>query len=162
MKNRMELSIGNPAPGFTLQNQNGGLHSLSDYLGKWVLLYFYPKDFTSGCTTQACGIRDNWQKIQLTGLAILGISGDSVDQHRKFIAEHKLPFDLLSDESKNMIASYGALVEKEVSGKIETGISRDSFIIDPAGKIAKIYRKVSPSEYINIILKDFGELKTDL
>ena len=158
----MKLSIGSPAPGFTLKDQNDEPQSLSDYLGKWMLIYFYPKDFTPGCTTQACGIRDNWQRIQLAGLTILGISGDSVEQHRKFITKHELPFDLLSDESKNVIKSYGALVEKVISGKKETGSSRDSFIINPLGKIVKIYRKVSSSEHISIILKDFEELQTDL
>ena len=157
----MKLSIGSPAPGFTLKDQNDESQSLSDYLGKWVLIYFYPKDFTPGCTAQACGIRDNWQKIQQAGLNIIGISGDSVEQHRKFIAEHELPFDLLADESKNVIKSYGALVEKVVFGKKGIGISRDSILINPLGNIVKIYRKVSSSEHIDIILKDFEELQTD-
>ena len=157
----MKLSIGNPAPNFTLKNQNDAPQSLSDYSGKWVLIYFYPKDFTPGCTTQACGIRDNWQSVQQAGITIFGISADSVEQHLKFKAEYELPFDLLSDESKNVINAYGALVEKVVFGKKGIGISRDSFLIDPLGKIAKIYRKVSSSEHINIILKDFEELQSD-
>lgn len=155
----MKLTVGDLAPKFTLKDQDGKTHSLSDYLGKWLLLYFYPRDFTPGCTTQACGIRDNWQQVQSAGLVVVGMSGDSVEKHKRFATKHQLPFSLLSDESKKAIKSYGSLVEKTVFGKKVTGISRDSFLIDPSGKIVKIYRRVSSSKHLDIVLKDFIEQK---
>jgi len=155
----MKLIAGDLAPKFILKDQNNKTHSLSEYLGQWLLIYFYPKDFTPGCTTQACGIRDNWESVQSAGLTIVGISGDSVEKHFKFVAKHDLPFSLLSDESKEVIKSYGSSVEKLVFGKKVIGISRDSFLIDPSGKITKIYRKVKSAKHLDMILKDFSELK---
>jgi len=155
----MKLKVDDLSPKFTLKDQNNKTHSLSDYLGQWLLIYFYPKDFTPGCTTQACRIRDNWESVQSAGLTIVGISGDSVEKHFKFVAKHDLPFNLLSDESKEIIKSYGSLVEKLVFGKKVIGISRDSFLINPSGKIVKIYRKVKSAKHLDMILKDFSELR---
>ncbi len=148
------LNINDSAPLFTLPDQNGINHSLQDYLGKWVLLYFYPKDNTPGCTKQACGIRDNWQELQDTGLVILGVSADSVTSHSKFVKKHHLPFPLLADEKRQVIQQYGSLKKKSILSKTFFGISRDSFLIDPKGKIVKIYRKVKPTEHVSMILKD--------
>lgn len=146
----MKLTVGDSAPNFTLKNQSNKSHSLSDYSGQWLLLYFYPKDFTPGCTTQACGIRDGWEQVQSAGLIVVGISKDSAEKHQQFVTKHQLPFDLLSDESGEVIESYGSL--KAI------GISRDSFLIDPTGKIAKIYRRVKPAQHLDMILKDFSKL----
>lgn len=145
----MKLTVGDSAPDFTLKDQNDKAHSLADYSGKWLLLYFYPKDFTPGCTTQACGIRDGWQQVQSAGLTIVGVSKDSVDKHHQFATKYQLPFQLLSDESGKVIKAYGSLKA--------TGVSRDSFLIDPDGKIAKIYRKVNPAQHLELVLEDFKQ-----
>jgi len=153
------LTIGDIAPNYTLPDQNGALHTLSNYKGKWILIYFYPKDDTPGCTTQACGIRDTWSELQDVGLVTFGISKDSVESHKKFATKHYLPFTLLSDEEKNVLDEYGVWIEKSMFGKKYMGIQRSSFLIDTYGNIAKVYPKASPKNHIDLILKDLKELQ---
>lgn len=154
----MAIKVGQKAPDFTLPDQNGDKHKLSDYQGQWVLLYFYPKDDTSGCTAEACALRDNFPKFK-KGAAILGVSIDSVASHKKFEAKYKLPFTLLADEEKKVVNKYGVWAEKSMYGRKYMGTLRNSYLIDPQGKIAKIYEKVKPAEHAEQVLADLKELK---
>lgn len=142
------------APLFVLPDQDGTLHQLSDYQGKWVLLYFYPKDDTPGCTTQACGLRDAWQDFQDRDVVVFGISKDSISSHKKFAQKYHLPFRLLADTDGRVAQEYGVLREKKMFGKAFTGIARTSFLIDPNGIIAHIYPKVRPASHAQTILSD--------
>lgn len=148
------LKISSKAPDFKLPDQTGKIHQLSDYKGKWLLLYFYPKDNTPGCTVEACSLRDNWADFGKLNAAVLGISADSVTSHKRFADKFNLSFPILADETKGMIKSYGVLAEKSMFGKKFLGIVRSSFLIDPEGKIAKIYEKVKPAEHASEVLKD--------
>lgn len=136
------IEIGKPAPAFSLQNQDGKTISLSDFKGKKVILYFYPKDDTSGCTKEACSFRDASEQINSTNAVVLGVSADSIASHKKFINKYNLNFDLLSDESKEMLEKYGVWVEKSMYGKKYMGIERTTVLIDENGIITKIYNKV--------------------
>jgi peroxiredoxin Q/BCP len=147
------------APNFTLPDQNNALHSLEDYRGKWVVLYFYPKDDTPGCTTEACSFRDEYEYLQELGLNILGVSKDSVKSHAKFADKYDLKFPLLSDVNGETIKAYGAWGEKKFMGREFEGILRQTFLINPEGKIAKEYPKVTPKEHVGEIIKDFESLK---
>jgi peroxiredoxin Q/BCP len=153
----MEQSI-KKAPSFTLPDQNGVLRSLNDYLGKWVLLYFYPKDDTPGCTKEACGFRDIADQYSKNGIVVIGISKDSVTSHMKFAEKYHLTYTLLSDESKKVIESYGAWGEKKFMGKSFTGVKRISFLIDPQQKIRKSYLSVNPFTHANSVLADYISL----
>ena len=155
----MNLKPGATAPSFSLPDQTGKIHKLSDYKGKYVLLYFYSKDDTPGCTTEACTIRDNWSKFKKSKLKVLGISVDSVKSHDKFIKKYDLPFTLLADEEKKVVNVYGVWGPKTFMGRLYQGTARSSFLIDPKGKIAKIYEKVKPDEHAEEVLKDLEELK---
>lgn len=150
----MSLKIGANAPSFSLPDQDGKPHSLSDYKGQWVLVYFYPKDDTPGCTKEACAIRDNFPKFKKMAAVVLGISKDSVNSHRKFADKHQLPFTILSDENHEVLKKYDAWGEKSFMGKVFMGIKRISFLIDPNGKIAKIYPKVKPETHADEVLAD--------
>lgn len=152
------LVIGNLAPDFVLPDQNGKTHQLADYSGKWLLLYFYPKDNTPGCTVEACTLRDSWGEFSKLNAVVLGISADSVSSHQKFSEKHSLPFPILADEKKAMLQAYGVLAEKSMFGKIFLGIKRSSFLIDPEGKIAKIYKNVKPAEHAEQVLADIRKL----
>ena len=154
----MKLSIGAKAPNFTLPDQNGNSHSLSDYQGQWVLLYFYPKDDTPGCTKEACGIRDEFPKFKKMKAVVFGISADSAARHKKFAEKYDLPFALLADESKKVIQQYGVWTKKKFMGMEYMGIARSSFLIDPEGKIAKVYESVKPDVHAEEVLKDLHEL----
>ncbi len=143
------LKTNDKAPNFSLPDQDGELHNLADYLGKWLLLYFYPKDFTSGCTKEACSFRDNFDKFT-NKLQIVGISGDSVESHKKFSDKHELPFTLLADPDKKIIKSYGT------DGLILA--KRTSFLINPKGLIEKVYEKVNPALHAEEILEDIAKL----
>lgn len=146
------------APDFTLPDQDGKKHKLSDYKGQWVLLYFYPKDDTPGCTTEACSMRDNLPKFTKTKAKVFGISVDSVASHKKFVDKYKLSFTLLADEDKKVVEKYGVWQEKSMYGKKYMGTVRDSFLINPDGKIAKIYHKVKPEQHAEEVLTDLKEL----
>lgn len=148
-----------PAPDFTLPDQNGANHSLRDYRGKWVAVYFYPKDDTPGCTVEACSFRDGRDELERAGLVVLGISGDSVASHQKFTRKHGLNFTLLSDPGRTTIRAFGALGEKSMFGKKYEGILRNTYLVDPDGQIAKEYLKVQPADHAGLILRDLAKLR---
>lgn len=153
----MSLQVGQLAPDFSLSDQNTTIHTLSENKGKWVLLYFYPKDETPECTTEACFIRDNYEKFTKEGIVIFGINTDSVESHKKFAEHHHLPFPLLSDEEKKVVTEYEVYHPNQFMGLL--GVVRNSVFINPQGKIVKIYEKVNPSEHVEQILSDFYSLK---
>jgi thioredoxin-dependent peroxiredoxin len=151
------LHIGDKAPSFTTTAVGGEYGSgttlkLTDLKGSSVVLYFYPKDDTPGCTTQACGIRDSWKEIKSTGAHLFGVSIDSAKSHEKFIGKFDLPFPLLSDPEKTIVEAYGVWVEKSMYGKKYMGTERTTFVIDPNGKIAAIFPKVKPAEHAGLVL----------
>ncbi len=137
-----ELKVGDKAPQFTSKNQNGEEIKLSDFQGKKVILYFYPKDNTPGCTTEACNFRDNYQSLLKDGFEVIGVSIDSEQSHQKFISKFELPFNLVSDEDKKIVEAYGVWVEKNMYGKKYMGTARTTFIIDEKGIIQHIIKKV--------------------
>ncbi|MBQ6451150.1 MAG: thioredoxin-dependent thiol peroxidase [Solobacterium sp.] len=140
------LEIGTQAPDFTLPDQNGIEHTLSDYRGQKVILYFYPKDNTSGCTAQACGFRDLYPQIREKNAVVLGVSKDSVASHKKFEEEHGLPFTILSDTEKEVLQKYGAWQEKNMYGKKVMGVVRTTYLIDEQGIIIRAETKVKAKE----------------
>ena len=148
--------VGENAPPFKLQDQGGKWHSLSDYRGRWVALYFYPKDDTPGCTTQACSFRDNVFAFRKEGAVILGVSVDDVASHAEFAQKHGLPFTLLADPDKAVTRRYGVL--KSYMGVMELA-RRDTFVIDPQGRIAKHYGSVDPEGHSELVLTDIRSLK---
>jgi peroxiredoxin Q/BCP len=143
-----ELKIGDMAPDFALTSDNGATVQLSDLRGKRVVLYFYPKDDTSGCTTQACGFRDNYPLIEERNAVVLGVSPDGVKSHRKFKTKYDLPFTLLVDEDHAVAEAYGAWGEKSMYGNTYMGIIRSHFVIDETGRIADAQVKVSPTDSV--------------
>jgi len=138
------LEVGMKAPDFTLQDKDGNPIALSDFLGKKVVLYFYPKDNTPGCTRQACAFAGSYAAFQAKGVEVIGISRDSVASHVKFAEKHNLPFVLLSDPDLTAIQAYGVWQEKKLYGKVSMGVVRTTFLIDEEGKIARIMPKVKP------------------
>ncbi len=150
------VQAGDAAPAFKLQDQAGKWHSLADYKGKWVALYFYPKDDTPGCTTQACSFRDNVFAFDKEGAVILGISVDDVASHKAFAEKHGLPFTILADPDKAVSQRYGVL--KTYMGVMEMA-RRDTFIIDPQGRVAKHYESVEPEGHSAVVLADIRTLK---
>jgi len=151
-----ELKVGDPAPDFRATAVGGKYGSgrevsLGDFRGKSVVLYFYPKDDTPGCTTQACAMRDAWTELEARG-EIFGVSVDSTKSHEKFIAKHQLPFPLLADVDHKMVEAYGVWVEKSMYGKKYMGTERSTFVIDGDGRLAKIVRKVKPEEHVDLLL----------
>lgn len=147
-------AVGSAAPAFKLQDQNGAWHALSDYQGKWVVLYFYPKDNTPGCTTQACEFRDNIFAYREIGAVILGVSVDDVASHKTFSEQHSLPFPILADSEKTTATAYGTLMTYK-----EMVLSqRDTYIIDPQGRVAKHYVKVDPKGHSELVLADLKQL----
>ena len=136
------LEIGDLAPDFSAKNQDGKIVNLSDFKGKKLILYFYPKDNTPGCTTEACDLRDNFRVLVKAGFDILGVSPDNEISHQKFIKKHDLPFDLIADTEKELINMYGVWGEKKVFGKIREGVYRTTFIISEKGKISDIIKSV--------------------
>jgi len=153
------LTIGKPAPSFSLPDQNGTMHTLSDYRGKWVLIYFYPKDNTPGCTKQACALRDEFPAFKKLKCVVFGISTDSEKSHKKFEEKFLLPFTLLADSEKKVVATYGVWALKKFMGREYMGTLRTSFLVDPKGKIAKIYDKVKPELHASEVLEDLKILK---
>lgn len=153
------LKVGSKAPAFKLPDQDGKEHSLSDYKGKWVLLYFYPKDDTPGCTKEACAIRDDFNNFEKIKAVVLGASCDSVKSHKKFQEKYQIPFTLLSDEGKTLVQAYGVWAEKKFMGRKYMGILRSSFLINPEGKIAKVYEGVKPADHAAEVLADLKSLR---
>ncbi|MEC7895717.1 MAG: thioredoxin-dependent thiol peroxidase [Bacteroidota bacterium] len=148
----MSLKIGNKAPDFESINQNGDKVKLSDFIGKKVVLYFYPRDNTPGCTAQACNLKDNYKTLQKNGYTILGISKDSPKSHQKFINKFNLPFDLIADEDQSVHMKYGTWIEKTMYGKNYMGTARWTFLIDEKGNIENIIQKVKTKEHTSQIL----------
>ena len=148
--------VGMTAPAFRLQDQAGAWHNSSDYRGKWLVLYFYPKDDTPGCTTQACEFRDNLFAFDKLNAVVAGISVDDVASHKQFAEEHSLPFALLADSTKETAKAYGVL--RSVLGLMEIA-SRETFIIDPEGRVAKHYAAVDPKGHSQAVLKDLRVLQ---
>jgi len=149
---------GSKAPEFVLPASTGGNIALKDLKGKNVVVYFYPKDDTPGCTVEACGLRDSFKEIENLNTVILGVSPDSVKSHDKFISKFQLPFPLLADEDKKMCLDYGVWVEKSMYGKKYMGVARTTFIINKSGIIAKVFEKVKPEGHnaeIIAVLKNF-------
>lgn len=151
------MKIRMPAPEFTLQSDSGERISLSDFRGKWVAVYFYPKDDTPGCTAEACNLRDNHELLQKGGIVVLGISKDNSVSHQKFKEKHQLPFLLLVDDQK-VCEQYGAWGEKELYGKRYTGILRKTFLIDPNGDITAVIEKVDVENHARQILAMLAEV----
>jgi thioredoxin-dependent peroxiredoxin len=146
------IEEGSPAPDFTLTSDAGERVRLSQFQGRPVVLYFYPKDDTPGCTAQACGIRDVWGELQRKGAVVLGVSPDRPREHVKFKEKYELPFTLLSDEEHEVADQYGTWVEKSMYGKKYKGMERSTFVIDADGNVAKVMRKVKPAEHADDVL----------
>lgn len=149
----MNIEIGNKAPDFSAPNQKGETKTLADYSGKKLVLYFYPKDDTPGCTAEACNLRDNYNELLKQGFEILGVSPDNEAKHQKFIDKYELPFDLLADVDHSIADAYGVWVEKNMYGRKYMGIARTTFIIDESGNIEEIIAKVKTKEHSSQILK---------
>lgn len=148
----MSLNIGDKAPDFEVNNQNSEKTKLSDYEGKKVVLYFYPKDNTPGCTAESCNLRDNYQELKAAGYEILGVSADSEKSHQNFINQYKLPFTLLADTEKDILQKYDVWKEKSMYGRKYMGTVRTTFIIDEKGRIERIIEKVNTKDHTNQIL----------
>lgn len=153
-----ELVIGDAAPEFDLIDQYKKPHKLGDYAGKWVVLYFYPKDDTPGCTTEACNFRDDIFKIRALNAEVLGVSLDSAESHAKFAEKHGLPFSLLSDADTEVTTKYGCLTSM---GPLKYA-KRHTFIIDPQGKLAKIYRDVKPKKHAGEVIAELQNLQAEI
>jgi peroxiredoxin Q/BCP len=154
----MILQAGKRAPLFVLPDQHGEEQSLAASLGQWVVLYFYPKDDTPGCTKEACSFRDGYTAFKRAGIIIFGISADSVKRHLKFSEKFSLPFPLLADEEKKVVERYGVFGKKKFMGREYLGILRTTFLIDPNGVIAKVYENVDPENHAKDILADMERL----
>ena len=155
MSGQEQLKVGDEAPSFEAvavggEYGDGRPVALRDFLGAPLVLYFYPKDDTPGCTAQACSLRDSWESVRHKA-KIFGVSIDSARSHRKFIDKYELPFPILSDLEKNIVSGYGVWVEKSMSGRKYMGTERSTFIIDGAGRIAAIFRKVKPEEHLGLV-----------
>lgn len=153
------LKIGDVAPDFSLKDQDEHTHTLSNEKGKWVLIYFYPKDNTPGCTKQACAIRDEFPAFKKLGCTVFGISVDSEKSHKKFEEKFNLPFTLLADTEKKVVEAYGVWAPKKFMGREYLGTVRTSFLINPEGTIAKIYEKVKPELHADEVLADLKALQ---
>lgn len=150
------LKEGDKAPDINAEDQNGNPIKLSDFKGKKVVLYFYPKDDTPGCTAEACNFRDNYQDLKDKGFELIGVSADTAAKHQKFATKYDLPFALIPDTEKEVIKAYGVWGLKKFMGREYDGIHRETFVIDEEGKIAKIYLKVKTKEATEQILADFS------
>lgn len=155
------LKTGKKAPAFKLADQDGKTHALKDYAGKWLLIYFYPKDDTPGCTKEACTIAEIYKDFKRNGVTVFGVSKDSVKSHKKFAEKYNLPFTLLSDESTEMIQKYGAWGEKKMRGKAYMGTHRISYLVDGEGKIAKVYPEVDPANHALELLADIKAIRKE-
>jgi len=149
----IKLKAGDQAPDFESKDQDGNPIKLSDFKGKKVVLYFYPKDNTPGCTAESCNLRDNYDALQKQGYEVLGVSGDGEKSHQKFIAKYELPFKLIADEDKSVHEAFGTWGEKKMYGKTYMGTLRTTFVIDEAGKIEEVIEKVKTKDHTAQILK---------
>ena len=154
----MGLSEGDTAPNFKLPDQNGDVHELKDYKEKWLVVFFYPKDNTPGCTKEACKFRDNIKPLEGLGAKVVGVSVDSVKKHANFVAKYDLPFTLLADEEQKMVNDYGVWGLKKFMGREYMGTNRMTFIVDPKGKIAKVYPKVKAATHGEEVLADLKQI----
>jgi peroxiredoxin Q/BCP len=152
----MPISAGNTAPEFELPDETGSLRKLSDYRGKNVVLYFYPKDDTPGCTTEACNFRDDYSQYQQAGVVILGVSPDKPARHTKFITKYQLPFTLLSDVEHKVCELYGVWGRKKFMGREYDGVFRTTFLIDASGQIVHVFENVSPANHSKEVLGVLG------
>ena len=156
----MPVEEGKKAPAFTLQDSHGNKVKLSDYAGQYVVLYFYPRDDTPGCTKEACGFRDRWNEIQKHNAVVLGVSPDGPDSHLNFAAKYELPFTLLADPGKQTMEKYGAFGEKMMYGKKTTGVIRSTVLVGPDGKVVKHWARVAKAadhpEKVLEVLKEQG------
>jgi thioredoxin-dependent peroxiredoxin len=152
------LEPGQTAPDFTLPDQHGEKVSLSDFRGQPVVVYFYPKDDTPGCTTQACGIRDQWEEFREAGAAVVGISPDDVDSHERFAAKHDLPHVLLADPDREVMEPWGAWGTKNMYGKETVGVIRSTVLVDAEGVVAKVWKRVQAKKHADQVLKALAEL----
>lgn len=153
-----KLKAGQTAPDFVLKDENGKKHALKDYRGQYLLMYFYPKDDTSGCTTEACNFRDDYSAYQDAGVVILGVSADDEKSHLKFKTKYSLPFTLLADTEKEVVKKFDVWGKKKMYGKEYMGIYRTTFLIDKNGKIAKIFENVKPASHSQEVLEVIGAL----
>jgi peroxiredoxin Q/BCP len=153
----MPVSAGIPAPDFTLLDENRTPHTLSDYRGRPVVLYFYPKDDTPGCTTEACNFRDDYSAYEKAGVVILGVSPDSPEKHTKFKAKYHLPFTLLADEGHKVADLYGVWGPKKMMGRSYEGVLRTTFLIDPQGNISRVFENVKPANHSQEILESLNQ-----
>ncbi len=154
------LKAGTKAPNFTLPDQNGHPVSLEQFKGKWIVLYFYPKDMTPGCTTEACNFQEALPDFQKIDAVVLGVSKDSVERHKKFAQKHSLQFPLLSDAESNVCETYGVWQKKKLYGREYMGINRSTYLIDPQGIIVKVYPKVKVKAHHNEVMEDLKKLKS--
>lgn len=150
------LEVGEKAPAFSGKTFAGDALKLSDFKGQKVAVYFYPKDDTSGCTKQACNLRDNWKLLKKKGVQVIGVSPDDNASHEKFVGKYKLPFPLLPDPNKKIIEKYGVWGEKKLYGKTFEGLHRTTFLIDEAGKIVHVFKRPKVAEHAEEILAKFG------
>jgi thioredoxin-dependent peroxiredoxin len=154
----MALESGSKAPGFISETDDGKKITLEEFHGKWVVLYFYPKDDTPGCTKEACGFRDNFARISSVGAVVLGVSPDKADSHAKFKNKFDLNFPLIADPDKTICNSYEVYGEKNMYGKKVFGLIRSTFIIDPEGIIRQVYKNVKVEGHVDQVIKKLGEL----
>ncbi|MGV3640894.1 MAG: thioredoxin-dependent thiol peroxidase [Adhaeribacter sp.] len=147
----MKLNIGDQAPDFAIPDQDGLVHKLSDYAGRKLVIYFYPKDNTPGCTAQACNLRDNYYELRQKGYEVIGVSVDSEKSHLKFIQKFELPFTLLADTDKKMVEDYGVWQEKSMYGRKYMGVMRYTFVIDEQGRIQDIITQVNTKDHASQI-----------
>jgi len=154
----MTLKPGDLAPDFSLPDMKGDIVRLSDFQGKWVVLYFYPRDNTPGCTKEACGFRDAYADFQAKAIAVLGVSTDDAKAHEKFSTKFNLPFPLLTDADGQVATAYDSYGPKKFMGKEYIGVSRNTFVINPDGRIEKIYQKVKPESHAGALLADLAEV----
>jgi peroxiredoxin Q/BCP len=155
------LKAQDTAPTFRLPDETGAERSLDEFLGSWLIIYFYPKDDTPGCTKEACTIAEVYDEFQRTNAIVLGVSKDSPASHQRFKQKHQLPFTLLADESTDMTQAYGAWQEKSMYGRKYMGTARVTYIIDPDGKVAKVYPKVTPASHAGELLRDLKVLQAN-
>ena len=149
------LNVGDKAPDFVALNEFGQSTSLSDFLGKKIILYFYPKDMTPGCTAESCNLGENYSLLQENGFIVLGVSPDSSKSHQKFINKYNLPFSLIADEDKTVIKAFGVWGPKKFMGKEYDGVHRTTFVIDEDGVIEKVFSKVKTKDHTNQILESY-------